>query len=115
MENEFFIPLRNSLKDLDSAIKFFLDNGLKNPNAALAGASDFLHLLGVFCIGFMWVKMVASILEKKRTGEKLTKFLETKVVTGKYYMANVLPKTTFLATKIKAGDRILMSLEPDDF
>jgi len=115
IENEFFTPLKNSLKDLDSAIKFFLDNGIKNPNAALAGASDFLHLLGVFCIGFMWAKMVVSILEKKRKGEKLTKFLETKIVTGKYYMANVMPKTMFLATKIKSGHNILMSLAPDDF
>ena len=115
IENEFFVPLKSSLKDLESALKFFLDKGTKNPNAALAGASDFLHLLGIFCIGFMWVKIVSRVSEKKKAGDKINKFLEAKIVTGRYYMANTLPKTKFLATKIRAGDKILMSLEPDQF
>ncbi len=115
IESDFFDPLRIALQDLDDVLEFFLDNGIKNPNSVLAGASDFLHLLGIFSIGFMWVKIVTHIMERKKAGKKLNKFLEAKIVTGRYYMANAIPKTTFLATKIKAGDKILMSLDPDQF
>ena len=115
METDFFIPLKSSLEDLNDVISFFLENAIKNPNSALAGASDFLHLLGNFCIGFMWVKMVACVLENKKLGKNLNSFQEAKIVTGKYYMENVLPKTAFLAKKIKTGDKIMMSMNPDQF
>ena len=61
------------------------------------------------------MKIVSRVSEKKKAGDKINKFLEAKIVTGRYYMANTLPKTKFLATKIRAGDKILMSLEPDQF
>ena len=88
---------------------------MKTPNSALAGASDFLHLLGIFCIGFMWAKMVTCVLKNKKVDKDLNPFQEAKIVTGKYYMANVLPKTAFLAKKIKTGDKIVMSMDPDQF
>ena len=115
LEDDFLAPLKNSFQDLEKALKFFLENGLKNPNSALAGASDFLHLLGIFCTGFMWAKMVACVLENKDIGEVDKKFKDAKVITGKFYMENTLTKTSYLATKIITGHETIMSLEPDQF
>ena len=115
IEFNFFVPLKSSLENLEDVLRFFLDNGMKNPNSALAGASDFLHLLGIFCIGFMWAKMVTCVLKNKKVDKGLNPFQEAKIVTGKYYMENVLPKTAFLAKKIKTGDKIVMSMDPDQF
>ena len=28
--------------------------GMKNPNDALAGSTDFLHLFGHVCMGYVW-------------------------------------------------------------
>ena len=112
--NEFLSPLKDSKKDVDEALSFFISNGLTNPNSVLTGASDFLHLLGNFCIGFMWAKMVAAIHKENANFNKNT-FQEGKIITGKYYMQNILPKTRYLAKKIHSGDKLIMSLNTDQF
>ena len=114
LNNEFLSPLKDSKKDVEKALGFFISNGLKNPNCALAGASDFLHLLGNFCIGFMWAKMVAIIYKENTIINKNT-FQEGKILTGRYYMQNILPKTNYLAKKILSGDKLIMSLNTDQF
>ena len=114
LNKEFILPLKDSKKNLEEALNFFLLNGLKNPNCALAGASDFLHLLGNFCIGFMWAKMAAIIYRKNNEIDN-NSFQEGKILTGKYYMKNILPKTGYLTKKIIEGDKIIMSLNNDQF
>jgi len=114
LNKEFILPLKDSKRNLEEALNFFLLNGLKNPNCALAGASDFLHLLGNFCIGFMWAKMAAIIYSKNNKIDN-NSFQEGKILTGKYYMKNILPKTGYLTKKIIEGDKIIMSLNNDQF
>ena len=114
LNKEFILPLKDSRRNLEEALNFFLLNGLKNPNCALAGASDFLHLLGNFCIGFMWAKMAAIIYRKNNEIDN-NSFEEGKILTGKYYMKNILPKTDYLTKKIIEGDKIIMSLNNDQF
>ena len=114
LNKEFILPLKDSKRNLEEALNFFLLNGLKNPNCALAGASDFLHLLGNFCIGFMWAKM-AAIIYRKNDEIDNNSFQEGKILTGKYYMKNILPKTDYLTKKIIEGDKIIMSLNNDQF
>ena len=114
LNNDFLVPLKESKKNVEEVLNFFISNGLKNPNSALAGASDFLHLLGNFCIGFMWAKMAAILYkENEIIGENT--FQEGKILTGQYYMKNILPKTNYLAKKILSGDKIIMSLNTEQF
>ena len=112
--NDFLVPLKESKKNVEEVLNFFISNGLKNPNSALAGASDFLHLLGNFCIGFMWAKMAAILFKENEIINENT-FQEGKILTGQYYMKNILPKTNYLAKKILSGDKIIMSLNTEQF
>ena len=114
LNNDFLVPLKESKKNVEEVLNFFLTNGLKNPNSALAGASDFLHLLGNFCIGFMWAKMAAILYKENKIISENT-FQEGKILTGQYYMKNILPKTNYLAKKILSGDKIIMSLNTEQF
>ena len=114
LNNDFLVPLKESKKNVEEVLNFFISNGLKNPNSALAGASDFLHLLGNFCIGFMWAK-IAAILFKENEIINENTFQEGKILTGRYYMKNILPKTNYLAKKILSGDKIIMSLNTEQF
>ena len=114
LNNDFLVPLKESKKNVEEVLNFFMSNGLKNPNSALAGASDFLHLLGNFCIGFMWAK-IAAILFKENEIINENTFQEGKILTGQYYMKNILPKTNYLAKKILSGDKIIMSLNTEQF
>jgi len=114
LNNDFLVPLKESKKNVEEVLNFFMSNGLKNPNSALAGASDFLHLLGNFCIGFMWAKMAAILFKENEIINENT-FQEGKILTGQYYMKNILPKTNYLAKKILSGDKIIMSLNSEQF
>jgi alkylation response protein AidB-like acyl-CoA dehydrogenase len=114
LNNDFLVPLKESKKNVEEVLNFFISNGLKNPNSALAGASDFLHLLGNFCIGFMWAKMAAILFKENEIINENT-FQEGKILTGQYYMKNILPKTNYLAKKILSGDKIIMSLNSEQF
>ena len=114
LNNDFLVPLKESKKNVEEVLNFFMSNGLKNPNSALAGASDFLHLLGNFCIGFMWAKMAAILFKENEIINENT-FQEGKILTAQYYMKNILPKTNYLAKKILSGDKIIMSLNTEQF
>ena len=114
LNNDFLVPLKEAKKNVEEVLNFFMSNGLKNPNSALAGASDFLHLLGNFCIGFMWAKMAAILYKENKIISENT-FQEGKLLTGQYYMKNILPKTNYLAKKILSGDKIIMSLNTEQF
>ena len=114
LNNDFLVPLKESKKNVEEVLNFFISNGLKNPNSALAGATDFLHLLGNFCIGFMWAKMAAILFKENEIINENT-FQEGKILTGQYYMKNILPKTNYLAKKILSGDKIIMSLNTEQF
>ena len=114
LNNDFLVPLKESKKNVEEVLNFFISNGLKNPNSALAGATDFLHLLGNFCIGFMWAKMAAILFKENEIINENT-FQEGKILTGRYYMKNILPKTNYLAKKILSGDKIIMSLNTEQF
>ena len=114
LNNEFLIPLKESKKNVEEVLNFFISNGSNNPNSALAGASDFLHLIGNFCIGFMWAKMAAIVYKENKIIRENT-FHEGKILTGQYYMKNILPKTNYLAKKILSGDKIIMSLNTEQF
>ena len=39
---------------------YFMQNGMKNPNAALAGSYDFMHMMGHVCLGLMWTRMAKA-------------------------------------------------------
>ena len=52
----------------------------------------------------MWAKM-AAIIYKKNNEIDNNSFQEGKILTGKYYMKNILPKTGYLTKKIIEGDK----------
>ena len=47
-------PLRNSVKDLEKAVMWLMQNGMSNPNNAGAASTDYMHLMGLVTLGYMW-------------------------------------------------------------
>ena len=108
-------PLKKASKDLQAAGMFFMQNGMKNPNAALAGSSDFMHLFGHVCLGLMWGMMAKSSLAALASGEGDAAFHETKLATGRYYMARRLPATGLHLARIESGADPVMALDAAAF
>ncbi|WP_417271060.1 acyl-CoA dehydrogenase C-terminal domain-containing protein [Celeribacter sp.] len=112
---EFVEPLKQASKDLQAAGMFFMQNGMKNPNAALAGSYDFMHLFGYTCLGLMWGRMAKVSQTALANGTDDPAFHETKLATARYYMARQLPMTSTLLKRIESGADPVMALHADNF
>ncbi|WP_108259474.1 acyl-CoA dehydrogenase C-terminal domain-containing protein [Mangrovicoccus ximenensis] len=108
-------PLKSASKDLQAAGMFFLQSGTKDPNAALSGSYDFLHLFGHAALGLMWARMAKVSLEKLAAGEGDPAFWQAKLATGRFYMARQLPATALHLARITSGAEPVMALEADAF
>ena len=112
---DFVEPLKTASKHLQEAAMFFMQNGMKNPNHALAGSYDFMHLFGHVCLGLMWSKMALAAQAKLAEGTGDTAFYETKIATGRYYMARRLPATSMHLARITSGADTVMALDAANF
>ena len=112
---EFIEPLKAASKDLQAAGMYFMQNGMKNPNHALAGSNDFMHMFGHVCLGLMWARMGKASREALANGASDATFHETKLTTGRYYMARQLPATALHLTRIQSGADTVMGLDAAQF
>jgi len=115
LKSDFLEPLKAASKDLQAASMFFMQHGMKDPNAALAGSTDFLHLFGHTCLGLMWAQMAKAAQEGLDAGTGDAKFLQNKLVTGRYYMQRLLPETGLRLARITSGATPVMALAAEDF
>ncbi len=115
LKSGFLDPLKQASKDLQAAAMFFMAEGMKNPNAALAGSTDFLHLFGHTCLGLMWARMAKASMEALEAGAPNRDFHEAKLATGRYYMARALPATGLHLARIQTGAAPVMALEAAAF
>ncbi|UWQ38687.1 acyl-CoA dehydrogenase C-terminal domain-containing protein [Leisingera aquaemixtae] len=112
---DFIKPLQAASKDLQAAGMFFMQSGMKDPNQALAGSYDFMHLFGHVCLGLMWARMGKAAQEALDAGAGDAAFYETKLATGRYYMARRLPATKLHLARIESGAETVMALDADAF
>ncbi|GGA15093.1 acyl-CoA dehydrogenase C-terminal domain-containing protein [Neptunicoccus cionae] len=112
---DFITPLKQASKDLQTAGMFFMQEGMKNPNAALSGSSDFMHLFGHVCMGLMWARMAKAATSALDAGTDDPDFYKNKLVTGRYYMQRQLPATGMHLARIQSGAENVMGLDAEAF
>ena len=115
LKADFLDPLKAASKDLQAAGMFFMQSGMKNPNAALAGSYDFMHLFGHVCLGLMWARMAKTARAALAAGTSDAAFYETKLATGRYYMKRQLPMTATHLARIQSGADPVMALPAEAF
>ena len=107
--------LKAASKDMQAAAMFFMETGMKNPNDALAGASDFMHLFGHVCLGLMWLRMARAAYTELDAGTSDVAFYEAKLATARYYMVRQLPATALHLARIRSGGETVMALAEAEF
>ncbi|WP_323790043.1 acyl-CoA dehydrogenase C-terminal domain-containing protein [Thalassovita sp.] len=115
LAKDFLEPLKAASKDLQAAGMYFMQNGMKNPNNALSGSYDFMHLFGHVCLGLMWAQMAKAAQKALDAGTEDKEFYETKITTGRFYMARRLPATALHLARINTGADTVMSLDAANF
>ncbi|MEO0427765.1 MAG: acyl-CoA dehydrogenase C-terminal domain-containing protein [Pseudomonadota bacterium] len=115
LKKDFLDPLKSASKDLQQAAMYFMNAGMKNPNAALAGSVDFMHLFGHVCMGLAWARMAKAAHRQLQAGEGDKAFYEAKLMTGRYYMSRILPETKLRLARIESGAEPVMDLPAEAF
>ncbi len=120
MDNEamqvYTKPLRDSVKNLEKAVMWLMQNGMSNPNNAGAASTDFMHLFGLVALGYMWGIMAEKSQEAIATGANgSSAFHEEKLMTGRYFMERIMPEAAAHLARIESGCESMMALEADAF
>jgi hypothetical protein len=110
----FLEGLAAAKEDVGEATGWLMTNGFSNPDNAGAGTMDFLHLFALLCLAFGWAQLAKAAIAKKRAGEK-DPFYANKLLTGKFFLARILPDAKAHLAKLKSGAEPLMAMAAEAF
>ncbi len=109
-------PLGKALGHLQQATMWFMQNAMKAPDNAGAGATDYMHLFGLVALGYMWCRIVEAANAKLANGANgNADRLKTKLVTGRFFVERLLPETAAHLARIEAGAKSTMELPVEAF
>ncbi len=112
-------PLNVSLGHLQQATMWFMQNAMKNPDNAGAGATDYMHLFGLVALGYMWGRIVVSVNEKLKSGEASgaldAQALKNKLIVARFFAEKMLPETGAQLARISAGAGSVMEMGMEGF
>ncbi|HKH68277.1 MAG TPA: acyl-CoA dehydrogenase, partial [Reyranella sp.] len=113
----YVTPLGQALGHLQQATMWFMQNAIKQPDNAGAGAADYMHLFGLVALGYMWAHMVKAARLRLANGgaDGATDRLNAKLVTGRFFMERMLPETAAQLARIQAGAGSVMELPAEAF
>jgi alkylation response protein AidB-like acyl-CoA dehydrogenase len=111
----FAEALEKATGQLQAATMWLMQNAMKNPDNAGAGAHHYMHILGIVSTGLMWLRMAKAASDLLAAGEGDARYLETKLVTARFFAERIMPDAGALRRKIEGGAESLMALDPDMF
>jgi acyl-CoA dehydrogenase len=106
-------PLGKALGHLQQATLWFMQNAIGKPDNAGAGATDYMHLLALVALGYMWCRIAAAAHAKLATDP--TGRMAAKLVTARFFMERMLPETATRLARIVAGAVAVMDLPAEAF
>ena len=112
-------PLDVSLGHLQQATMWFMNNAMKNPDNAGAGATDYMHMFGLVALGLMWGRIVLAVNEKLAKGDAGgaldAQALRNKLIVARFFGEKMLPETAAQLKRIEAGAGSVMEMAMEGF
>jgi hypothetical protein len=101
---------------LQLATGFIAQKSFSDPEEAGAASTDYLRMIGLVALGFMWVRMAKVAADKlpAANGEDAA-FYRAKRITAAFYIDRILPQAGGLLYAIKAGKASMMALDEAAF
>ncbi len=106
-------PLAKALGHLQQATMWFMQNAIAKHDNAGAGATDYMHLLGLVVLGYMWCQIAAAA--HRRLANDDSGRMNAKLVTARFFMERMLPETATHLARIQSGAASLMELPAEAF
>jgi len=111
----YLAGLKQGADHLEQATLWFMQNAMAKPDNAGAGSYDYMHLLGLVALGFMWAQIAKAALAKLAKGDGQASAMEAKLLTGKYFIERIMPETGAHLARITAGADAMMALPAELF
>jgi acyl-CoA dehydrogenase len=111
----YVAPLQQALAHLQQATMWFMQNAMAKPDNAGAGAYDYMHLMGLVAMGYMWARMAKVAHEKKAHGNGVAARMDAKLLTGRFFMERMLPETGAHLARISSGADAVMTMPAEMF
>jgi len=90
-----------------------MQNAIARPDNAGAGATDYMHLMGLVALGYMWCLIAAAA--RALQAADMSGRMNAKLVTARFFMERMLPETATHLARIKAGAASTMALPAEAF
>ena len=112
-------PLATALGHLHEATIWLMRNAQTAPDNAApdnaaAGATDYLHLMGLVVLGYMWCRIVEAA-QARLAADGTAARMRDKLVTGRFFVERMLPETAVHLARIRLGAANVMELPADAF
>ncbi|KAB2919363.1 MAG: acyl-CoA dehydrogenase [Hyphomicrobiaceae bacterium] len=115
---DFVAPLADAAEQLRIATTVICERAQRNKDDAAAASMSYLQLLALVAIGFMWTRMAlvaARRLEDLPDDDEQGPLYRNKLMTGRFFMRQMLPDTMSHFAKILAATDVTMALPADAF
>jgi alkylation response protein AidB-like acyl-CoA dehydrogenase len=112
---EFVEAVKTAKAQLQDGTMWLMQNGMTNFDNAGAASHDYLNLFGITALSYMWALQAKAALAAKKNGGAGDPYFDTKLATGRYFLARTLPDAGAHLAKVKSGAGPVMALAADAF
>ncbi|MFW5816249.1 MAG: acyl-CoA dehydrogenase C-terminal domain-containing protein [Wenzhouxiangella sp.] len=112
---EFIDPLKQAARLLQDTTGWVYRQMSQNPLEAGAAGADYLRLFALTAMAFMWAKMAVIAHARLEAGSDRKVFYQAKLDTARFFMTRMLPETSSLDARIRAGAAPLMDFDDQAF
>jgi alkylation response protein AidB-like acyl-CoA dehydrogenase len=114
-DDDTVAPLAAAFDTLQQATMHIAQNGMRDPEEAGAAATDYLRLMGLVALGYMWARSTKIAAAKLPSANGDASFYKAKLTTGQFFNERLLPQTGALWNAIRAGKESMMALDEAAF
>ncbi|WP_395644876.1 acyl-CoA dehydrogenase C-terminal domain-containing protein [Terricaulis sp.] len=111
----FIEAVKSTKAQLQDGATWLMQNGLSNFDNAGAASHDFLNLFGITALTYMWALQAKAAFAAKKNGGGADPYFDTKITTGKYFLARMTPDAGAHLAKLKSGADPVMALAAEQF
>jgi alkylation response protein AidB-like acyl-CoA dehydrogenase len=104
--------LKTARAQLQDGTMWLMQNGMSDFNNAGASSHDYLHLMGLTALAYMWARMAKLSIENAHTKDP---FYAAKLATGRYFVERMLPDAAAHLAKVKTGAGAMMAVTQAQF
>jgi hypothetical protein len=107
-------PVKTALGQLQQATMWLMQNAFKNPDNAGAASYDYMHLLGLTALSYMWARIVKAVQARQAAGTS-NPAIDAKPALASFFFARILPEAGAHLARIVSGADTLMELSDAAF